>query len=131
MLKITTEVTAKVNKVLGMVKRSFEHLNSCKLLTTLIRPTLEYSNPIWGPHFILDQRKVEKIHRRATKLISSLQDKSYKERPSALSLPSISCRRLRDDLILLFKILNNYFSSDFTDLYIYSSTATRSHQFKQ
>ena len=27
----TTEVTAKANKVLGMVKRSFEHLNSCMI----------------------------------------------------------------------------------------------------
>ena len=42
----TTEVTAKANKVLGMVKRSFEHLNSCKiskLFTTLVRPILEYT----------------------------------------------------------------------------------------
>jgi len=60
----TTDVTAKANKVLGMVKKSFEHLNSrmvSKLFTTLITPILEYSNSIWGPHFILDQRKVEKF----------------------------------------------------------------------
>ena len=73
---------------------------------------------------------MEKIQRRATKLISSLQDKSYEEWLSALSLPSLSFRRLRGDLILLFKILNDYFSSDFTDLYTFSSTATRGHQFK-
>ena len=49
----TTEVTAKAKKVLGLVKRSFEHLNSCmvsKLFTTLSgQYMLEYSNPIWAP----------------------------------------------------------------------------------
>ena len=61
MLKISMiiqpTVTAKANKVLGMVKRSFEHLNSCmisKLFTILIRPTLEYSNPIWGPPALIE-----------------------------------------------------------------------------
>ena len=37
----TTEVAAKVNKVLRMVNKSFEHLDFymvSKLLTTLIRP---------------------------------------------------------------------------------------------
>ena len=98
-----------------------------KLFTTLIRPILEYSNSIWGPHFILDQHKVEKIQRRATKLIPSLQDNSYEERLSFLSLPSLSYRRLWGDLILLYKILNSYFNSDFTDLYTFSSSVTRGH----
>ena len=39
-----------------------------------------------------------KIQRITTKQISTLQDKSYRERLSALSLPSLSYRRLRGDL---------------------------------
>ena len=71
-----------------MIKKSFEHLDVhmvSKLFTTLIRPTLEYSNSIWGPHFVLDQRKIEKVQHRATKMIPQLQDMSYEERLSALS----------------------------------------------
>ena len=79
---------------------------------------------------MLDQRRVEKIQRRATRLLPHLQDKSYSERLSALSLPSLSYRRHRGDLILLYKIINNYFNSDFTDLFTYSTSSTRGHQFK-
>ena len=129
----STEITTKANRVLGMIKKSFEYLDPgilTKLFTTLVRPNLEYNNPIWGPHFMLDQRRVEKIQRRATRLLPHLQDKSYSERLSALSLPSLSYRRHRGDLILLYKIINNYFNSDFTDLFTYSTSSTRGHQFK-
>jgi len=58
----STEVTAKANWVLGVIKKSFEYLESTmltKLFTMLVWHILEYSNAIWGPHFVLDQRKVE------------------------------------------------------------------------
>ena len=124
----TTQVTTKANRVLGLIKKSFEYLDSTMLtclFNTLVRPILEYNNPIWGPHYILDNRKVEKIQRRATRLIPQLQDKSYSERLTQLDLPSFHYRRLRGDLIFLFKILNNYFTTDFTDIYTYSRSITR------
>ena len=128
------KVTTKANRILGMIKKSFEYLDSSmlsKLFTTLVRPILEYGNAIWGPLFTLDQRKVEKVQRQATRLLPSLHDKSYTERLSILSLPSLLYRHQRGDLIFLYKILNNYFSSDFTNLYTYSTTTTtRGHQFK-
>ena len=40
-----------------------------KLFVSIVRPTLEYSNSVWGPPFILDQRKIEKVQRRATCLL--------------------------------------------------------------
>ena len=115
-----------------MIMRSFEHIDTSmisRLFTTLIRPIL-YSNSVWGPYFVLDQRKVEKVQRRTMKMIAPLQDMTYEERLSTLQLPSLSHRRLRGDLIMLHKILNNYFNSDFTDLYTLSSTPTRGHQLK-
>ena len=57
-----------------------------KLFTTLVRPILEYGNASWGPLFTLDQRKVEKVQRQATRLLPSLHDKFYTERLSILSL---------------------------------------------
>ena len=74
---------------------------------------------------------MEKVQRRATCLLPHLHDKSYTERLTLLSLPSLQYRRLRGDLIFLYKVLNNYFDTDFTDLYTYSTTTiTRGHQFK-
>jgi len=129
----TTEVTAKANCLLGLIRKSFDYLELDMLVTlfvTIVRPTLEYSNPVWGPQFILDQRKLEKVQRRATRLLPSLADKPYPERLSSLQLPSLQYRRLRGDLILLYKILNGYFSSDFPNFFIYSNNITRGHQFK-
>ena len=129
----TAQVSTKANRVLGIIIKSFEHLDSimlAHLFTTLVRPILEYSNAIWGPHYTLDMRKIEKVQRRATRFLPHLRDKSYTERLSFLSLPSLQYRRLRGDLIFLYKILNNYFDTDFTDLYTYSTTITRGHQFK-
>ena len=117
-----------------MIKNSFEYLDLdmlSKLFTTLVQ---QYGNATWGPLFTLDQRKAEKVQRRATHLLPSLHDKSYTERLSILSLPSLLYRHQKGDLIFLYKILNDYFSSDFTNLYTYSTTitttTTREHQFK-
>ena len=41
----TTKVTTKANRILGMIKKPFEYLDSgmlSKLFTTLVRPILEY-----------------------------------------------------------------------------------------
>ena len=50
-------------------------------------------------------RTIEKIQRRATKLIPSLKQCTYQEL-SALNLPSLQYRRLRMDLIMTYKILH-------------------------
>ena len=126
----TIEVTAKANRLLGIIRKSFEYLEPdmlVKLFVSIVRPTLEYSNSVWGP---LDQRKIEKVQRRAIRLIPTLADKSYSERLSLLQLSSLAQQRLRGDLILLYKILNNYFSSDFHNFFTYTNTITRGHQFK-
>ena len=127
----TAQVTTKANRILGLIKKSFDYLDPImltQLFSTLVRPMLEYNNAIWGPHYALDQRKIEKVQRRATRLLPQLQAKSYSERLTLLSLPSLQYRRLRGDLIFLYRILNNYFNTDFTNLYTFSNTTrTRGH----
>jgi len=44
-----------------------------KLYKALVWPILEYSNPGWGPTFILDQRKIENVQRRAIDLFHLLE----------------------------------------------------------
>ena len=78
--------------MLGLIKKSFEYLDSnmlIQLFSTLARPILEYNNVILEPHYTLDKRKVEKVQRRATRLLKRLHDKSYAERLIILSLPSL------------------------------------------
>ena len=57
-------VTKKVNRVLAVVYKSFEYMDNTtfvNLYKSLIHPILEYGNTIWWPHYILDQRSVERV----------------------------------------------------------------------
>ena len=47
--------------------------------------------------------ELEDVQKRATKLIASLKDKSYPERLTTLNLPSLEHRRLRGDMIDMYK----------------------------
>ena len=42
-----------------------------------------------GPHYVLDQCKLEGVQRRATKLVPSLRVESYIDRLTSLNLPSL------------------------------------------
>ena len=48
-----------------------------------------------------------------------------------LHLPSLAHRQLRGDLILFFKVVNNYCSSDFKPCFkLATTTTTRGHEFE-
>ena len=51
---------------------------------------------------------LEKIQRRATKLIPGLRDLTYEELLKECGLTTLETRRLRGDQIQVFKILNGY-----------------------
>ena len=55
---------------------------------------------------------LEKIQRRATKLIPELRDLTYEERLKECGLTTLETRRLRGDQIEVFKILNGYENID-------------------
>ena len=80
----------------------------------MVRPIIEYANTIWGPHFLLDKRRLERVQHRATKMIPSLSDKSYHHRLISLDVPSLNHRRIRGDLIFIYKLINGYFNLDFS-----------------
>ena len=77
------------------------------LYKALIRPHLEYGQIIWSPQYIRQSRKIENVQRRATKLIPKLKNLPYEERLKKLKLPSLKYRRMRGDMINVYKILNN------------------------
>ena len=66
----------KANSVLGLIKRSFASLSKSilpKLYMSMVRPHLEYGNVIWGLHFKGDMEAIEKVLKRATKMIPNLK----------------------------------------------------------
>ena len=99
---------AKACSILGLAKRHFRNLDiqSFKLIYTLyIRPHLEYSIQAWSPQLKKDIICLERIQRRATKIIMGFKNKPYAERLNLVGLTTLERRRLRGDLIETFKLL--------------------------
>ena len=79
------------------------------LYKAIVRPRLEYCIQAWNPHLRKDvDNMLEKIQRRATKLIPGLRDLTYEERLKECGLTTLETRRLRGDQIEVFKRLNGY-----------------------
>ena len=100
----------KANRILGIISKTIHTKSETTiplLYTSLVRPHLEYANVVWGPKYKLDQQKVERVQRRATKLIENIKNLSHQERLRYLDMPSLLHRRLRGDMIETYKIVTS------------------------
>ena len=92
-LKFHSQATSAINKanrILGLIKKSFNTLNRKTLpilYKALVRPHLEYANVVWGPNYIGDCDRLERVQRRATKYVQDLSSLEYDERLITLKLP--------------------------------------------
>jgi len=57
--------------------------------------------------YIQDMEALEKVQKKATKLITSLKHKSYEERRRILNLLTLKFRRIRGNMIEVYKILTD------------------------
>ena len=108
-------IVSKANSRVGIIKRTFEYLtieNFKILYKSQVRPVLEYCTDIWYPTYAKDMVEVEKVQKRATKLVKGLEHKPYSERLRELDIPSMEYRRNRTDLIQTFRILKGYDNLD-------------------
>ena len=125
--------TNKANRMLGYIKRNFKYKSKdiiLPLYKSLVRPHLEYGVQFWSPYLQGDIEKMERVQRRATKLIPSLKTKSYEDRLKKLNLFSLKKRRMRGQLIECFKILKGFDRIDTSDLFQFSYLPTRNNGMK-
>ena len=103
-----TKAAASANSMLGRIKHTFTCLDRetlPALYKALVRPRMEFAIQAWSPYLRKDISKLERVQRRATKLIPSIAHLTYQERLIQLNMTTLEKRRERGDMIEVFKIL--------------------------
>ena len=83
------KAACEANMRLGMIKRNFRFKSRSVMLPlykSKMRPHLDYCMQAWRPHYRKDIDKLEKVQRRATKMVEGLKGYSQSDRLRILGL---------------------------------------------
>ncbi|XP_071152112.1 uncharacterized protein [Mytilus edulis] len=113
--KHISEKVNKANSMFALLRRTFQYLDTdtfVPLYKTLVRTHLEFASSVWHPYKIKYVDMIENVQRRATKQLPGLKNLTYSERLQKLKLPSLNFRRVRGDMIELYKTLNGKYDKE-------------------
>jgi len=86
---------------------------------------------VWCPYKQGDIKELEKIQKRATKLVINFKKIPYTDRLMHLELPTLKYRHLRGDMIEVFKIMHNIYDSEVSsNLRYYPKSNTTGNKYK-
>ena len=128
------KIVNTANKLLGIMRRAFSFLDRTTFSLVykgIIRPVIEYASTVYSPLLMKDVNKLESIQRRATKMVIGMKEKTYEERLKYLDLPTLRYRRMRGDMINVFKYLHELYWVDAEKLLpLNKDMRTRGHKYK-
>ena len=102
------KAAAKANQTLGQIARAFHYRNKevfGRLIKMYVRPLLEYAVAVWSPWTDQDCEMLEKVQRRAVRMISNIRGETYEEKLKDVGLMLLKERRIRGDMIETFKVI--------------------------
>jgi len=73
-LRYIDNITKKASNALNFLKRNLKYCpKQCKEVAyfALVRSTVEYGSAVWDPHAIKEKDKVERVNRRAARMVSN------------------------------------------------------------
>ena len=115
----------KARRMSGLIIRTISYKSKevmIPLFKSLIRPILEYGNPVWCPYLRKNINLIEGVQDYFTKCIVGFKNFDYEDRIKYLKLPSLEFRRLRGDLIEAYKICNDIYDPATTsNLFVFNS----------
>ena len=94
------------------------------LFKTFVRSKLEYASEVWSPSIYKDIDLIESVQRRFTKRIPGCRNLSYPERLKLCNLESLELRRLKSDLVFVYKLIHNLVDIPFEDFLKYSNSSS-------
>jgi hypothetical protein len=104
------QITSKANSLNFRIFQSFATRDPKVLFSifkTYVRPILEHNSTVWSPYLKEDIRRVEGPQRRFTKRLSGYEAEfSYLQRLHALGEETLLVRRIKADLVLVYKIIH-------------------------
>ena len=103
------KVAATASAVLRQLTKNFHYRDRHvfkKLYVQYVRPHVEFASPAWSPWLEQDKSILEKVQIKAVKLVTGLTGNSYEEKCKELGLETLEQRRVKQDILQAYKILN-------------------------
>ena len=128
--------TKKANSMLGFLRRNLRVNNSdtkAAAYKTLVRPNLEYCASVWSPFTAAGKRKIEMVQRRAARYATNRyhNTSSVTDMLQDLDWESLESRRVKIQLTLLFKVIQDLVDIPASTYLTPASTRTRANHTKK
>jgi hypothetical protein len=114
------QITAKAYQKINLIFRFFETRDFkflIKMYSVYVRPILEYCSSVWSPGFAKDINCIEQVQKHCFNRIPGFASLNYTEKCIAFGLEFLELRRLKADLILLYKMYSGDIIMDTKDFF--------------
>ena len=105
-------ITLSSFRLINLLFLCFKSTNAsffCSMYATYVLPILDYCSPLYCPRTVCQADRIERVQRYFTRklfrrVFSKVSLVSYSERLKLFNLPTLSVRRVRSDLQLIYKL---------------------------